>query len=94
MCIGFEPMIASSNMTTSRILTVLFAWLALPAVSQIAYEGAPVDWPQSLPHSEAHLTLDAPDLEALRAEDLENDLHKEFGYRFGVEVPVRLNIEC
>lgn len=85
-------MIASSNMTTSRILTVLFAWLALPAFSQIAYEGAPVDWPQSLPHSEAHLTLDAPDLEALRAEDLENDLHKEFGYRFGVEVPVSLDV--
>ena len=79
-------------MTASRILTVLFTWLALPAVSQIAYDGTPVDWPHSLPQTEAQLTLHAPDLEALRAEDLENDLHKEFGYRFGVEIPVQLDL--
>lgn len=74
----------------------IIASLALLSASlhaQLTYPGLPVGWPTAQ-NVERSATVEMPtvDVEALRTEDVENDQHKEFGYRFGVEMPTSVDL--
>lgn len=62
--------------------------------AQIAYDGAPLNWPNSRT-APGTSVWEAPPLDhaALQAEDLVRDQYKEFGYRFAVDVPVGITSE-
>lgn len=75
--------------------SLLFSTMVLLAITshaQLTYPGSPLGWPaaQGLARAAVH-NMPAVDTDILRAEDLVNDQYKEFGYRFGVELPTSIN---
>jgi len=60
--------------------------------AQVNHGGQPLIWGVDNIASVAFIRTPALDMEAIQAEDAENDQYKEFGFRFGIEHSVYLNI--
>ncbi len=76
------------------LIAVGLLTLSAPLVAQISQGGEPVFW-QTEESFDTHHFVITPELDmnAIHAEDLENDQYKEFGYRFGIDHEVSLNTE-
>lgn len=73
------------------ILTFLF--IAVIARAQISHGGQPRSWSTPLKEAVAGYSTAGVDISSLEAEDAITDQHKDIPWRFGVALPVQLNLQ-
>ncbi|MFT7154341.1 MAG: V8-like Glu-specific endopeptidase [Bacteroidia bacterium] len=77
---------------TFIILFAVVLYIGSSAMAQVSHGGEPLNWEKATASTFEFIRLPELDMATIEAEDAENDQYKEFGFRFGIEHAVNLNI--